>query len=215
MNQPVEISFSFRNQRFSEAAMGLEAFANQLGRSMDRAATVLSREMRVYLDAVAVAMSRRHGKNWPGGTTDKTLSRRSGRLMQSIADSVKVTGQKIDTIEGQIGGPFWLRTHEFGATIRPKKALYLTIPLPAALRTNGTKLRKSARDWPNTFVRMSKKGNLLIFQRRGERIVPLYLLKKEVKIKPRLGLGDTLRIGIPYFVDKASAAIAKEFMAGP
>ena len=43
----------------------------------------------------------------------------------------------------------------------------------------------------NTFVQYSKKGNLLIFQKRSRgSIVPLYILKKRVKIPARLGLGD-------------------------
>ena len=51
---------------------------------------------------------------------------------------------------------------------------------PAALDSTGQPLQSSPRDWPNTFVAQSKAGNLLIFQRRGTSIVPLYVLKTSV-----------------------------------
>jgi hypothetical protein len=69
--------------------------------------------------------------------------------------------------------------------------------------------RRSARDWDNTFVARSKKGNLIIFQRRGVQITPLYVLKTSVKIPARLGMGQTLNIGIPYFVERAMDRIVK------
>ena len=69
----------------------------------------------------------------------------------------------------------------------------MTIPLDAALNANGTPKKKRARDWKDTFVAKSKRGNLIIFQKRGRRIVPLYVLKKRVRIPARLGLRKELR----------------------
>lgn len=209
MSEPVEIRFAFRNRRFVDAERGLDALNRAMGRDLDRSAPVLARELKTFLEGVAEAMARRHGTAWPGGTSDRTLSRRSGGLIASIKDSVTVKGQRLADIEGGIGGAFYLRTHEHGATIRPKKAKYLAIPLPEALDADGTPKVASPRQWKNTFVKQSKNGNLLIFQKRGRHIVPLYVLKREVRIRPRLGLGDTLRTGLPYFVDRAMDRMAK------
>jgi hypothetical protein len=215
MTEPVEIQFAFRNRRFVDAGRGLEALSRTMGRDLDRSAPVLSRELKTFLEGVAEAMARRHGTAWPGGTSDRTLSRRSGGLIASIKQSVTVRSQRLADIEGGIGGAFYLRTHEYGATIRPKKAKYLAIPLPEALNANGTPKLASPRLWKNTFVKQSKNGNLLIFQKRGRLIVPLYVLKKEVKIRPRLGLGETLRAGLPFFVDRAMSRLARQLLESP
>lgn len=67
---------------------------------------------------------------------------------------------------------------EFGATIRPKKGKYLTVPLAAAKTAAGV-ARGGARDYPNTFIAKS-----IIFQRQpGGAILPLFKLVRQVKIK--------------------------------
>lgn len=208
-----EITFNieFRNQRFEDAAKGLKYFSQALEKDWDGAAKKLSVELRAFLDLVSTAIIQRNSNPWPGGTTGTSLSLRSGRSMQSIKDSIKVSGATFDTITGEIGGAWPLAVHEYGATINAKSKL-LTIPLPAALDSRGIPLKKSARDWDNTFVAKSKAGNLLIFQKRGSQIVPLYVLKSQVVIKPRLKMRDTINAGIPYFVDKAVDAIVKSII---
>lgn len=213
MSGPLTIEFEFRNKRYNDAQVGLNAFARHLNSGIDRLGPVLSKQMRNFLNSVALALSKRHGAGWPGGTTDNSLSKRSGKLVQSIKESVRVTGTSLKDIEGAIGGAFYARIHEFGGTIRAKNVKYLTIPLPAALNVNGTPKKRSAREWDRTFVIRSKKGNLLIVQKVGKNIVPLYVLKTSVTIKPRLKMGDTLRTGVPHFVDKAMAAMAKELVS--
>ena len=85
---------------------------------------------------------------------------------------MEVKGETIETVEGSISaGRYGI--HEVGGVIRAKSARYLTIPLPAALDRRGVARQPSARGWKNTFVAESKRGNLLIFQRRGAQIVPL------------------------------------------
>lgn len=212
MSNPLLIEFEFRNERFSSAKKGLDAFGKVISVSIDRAGPALSKEMRNFLDSVALALAKRHGNAWPGGTTANTLSRRSGYLIQSIKDSVRVTGTKIDDIEGRISVPYDRKIHETGGIIKARHAKYLTIPLPEALNSDGTPKKKSAREWDKTFVAMSRNGNLLIFQRRGTEIVPLYVLKKEVKIPARLGLQATLDKGLGYFVDKAFDSMLKEML---
>ena len=127
-SNPFELEFAFRGKRFKDAQIGLNFFASEIGASIARAGPVLSREMKTFLDTTAEVLKRQHSGPWPGGTSGNSLSRRSGKGIQSIKKSIRVTGKTVPTIEGQIGGVFYLRTHEFGATIRAKKVKYLTIP---------------------------------------------------------------------------------------
>lgn len=209
MASTMELHFEFRNKRFRDAEKGLRVFVQELNKDWDGAAKILSAELKNFLDSVAAALVQRHSGAWPGGTGTKTLSRRSGNLVASIEKSVRITGTTFGNLEGHIAAAFPGVVHEFGATIRPKNGKYLTVPLPAALDSRGVPLKKSARDWANTFVARSKKGNLLIFQRRGSQIVPLYVLKTSVKIPARLGMGETLNIGLPYFVERAMDRIVR------
>jgi hypothetical protein len=43
-------------------------------------------------------------------------------------------------------------------------------------------LKKPAREWDDTFFHRSKAGNLVLLQSRGDKVVPLFLLVKQVKI---------------------------------
>lgn len=203
MAKLIEFEFQFRNKRFKDAEKGLRAFANELQKDGERLGGVAAKELLFFLDGVAEAMIQRHGTPWPSGTTPNTMARRSGNTMRAVADSVRVQGSKLSDVQGMIGGPVYLRIHEYGGTIRPKRAKYLAIPLPEALDSRGVPKRRGPRDWKNTFVAKSKKGNLLIFQKRGKDIVPLYALKSEVRIPARLGMKKTLEAGLPYFVDRA------------
>jgi len=204
------LEFEFRSQRYKDAAAGLGAFARAIKDDWERVTPVLKRELETFLKGVSASMVARHSGSWPGGTTAKTLSSRSGRALRSIEESIKVTGDTMDTVQGQIGGVHYLRIQEFGGTIVPKTAKYLTVPLPAALDGAGVPIHKSARDWDNTFVARSKAGNLLIFQKRGKDVVPLYVLVKSVTIPPRLGMRDTLNEGRSYFVERAMKNMLKE-----
>lgn len=213
MANEITFDLEFRNRRFRDAEQGFRVFARAIKKDWDGAAKVLSTELREFLDGVAQALVERHSGAWPAGTTENTLSKRSGSLLNTIVQSVNVEGQTFQTIRGTIGGSRIAAVQEFGATIRPKNAKFLTVPLPAALNSDGTPKKKSAREWQNTFVARSKAGNLIIFQRQGTQIVPLYVLKTSVKIPPRLGLRKTLEVGIPHFVDKSMDALVRAIMA--
>jgi len=204
MADPLTITFQFRNQTWTDAAAGLKAFNDTLKRDWDGSAKILSRELKSFLDEVAQALSTRHGGSWPGGTTVDTLSKRSGALAASIIRSVKVSGETFATIQGSIGSDTpYAGIQEFGGTINAKSGKYLAIPLPAALDAAGVPLMSGPRAWPNTFVAKSKAGNLIVFQKRGTSIIPLYVLRTSVTIPPRLGLKKSLDAGLPYFVGKA------------
>ena len=215
MAKQFTIEFEFRNQKWTDAQKGLAAFVSAVSGDWGRAEMALSREMKAFLDEVAKALETRHSTPWPKGTTEKTLSRRSGGLTQSIVESVRVEGNTLATMRGVIGSDKkYARIQETGGTVYPKKAKFLAIPLPSALDSRGLPKRSKPRDWPNTFVARSRKGNLLIFQRRGTLVIPLYVLKSSVYIPPRLGLRKTLDVGIPYFIERAMDQMVKSVVEG-
>jgi hypothetical protein len=160
--------------------------------------------------SIAPALTR-HSGGWPNATTATTLSRRSGNLTDAIVNSVEVRGATMATIEGHIGAPgmVYAKIQEDGGTIKAKGGKWLCIPLPAALDSHGLPLKSSPREWPNTFFAKSKAGNLIIFQRVGTNIIPLYVLRTSVVIPARLGMKTTLDAGLPYFVSRAVDELVK------
>jgi len=166
--------------------------------------------MNRYLKLIAGRLAAKHKRPWPGGTGASSLASRSGKAVQSIRDSVKVT-QVGQEIQGIIGGVFYLKSHEYGAVIRARRSQYLTIPLPAALDSRGVPLKKSAREWADTFVIKSKNNNLLIVQKTASGIVPLYVLKKEVRIPRRLGMKEELDKYVNLFAKFMEQDLQKEF----
>jgi hypothetical protein len=207
----VGFEFEFRNRRFREAQKGLEFLADELETQAKKVAPALVRELRAFLGAVTKALRERHSEKWqPGGSPEDALYRRTGGGIRGIKR--KVRGRTLNTVVGEMVIPFPLSVHEEGAVITARNARFLTIPLPAALDNRGVPLRPKARDWDSTFVQRSKRGNLLIFRRVGAGIVPLYLLKPQVTIPPRLGAKKTLDAGLDFFVDSAIDAMAKEIL---
>lgn len=166
--------------------------------------------MERYLKLIAGRIAAKHSRPYPSGTSAATLSSRSGRAMKSVKGSIRVE-ERMNEVLGYIGGEYYLKAHEFSMTIRARRSKYLTIPLPAALNSNGTPKKRRARDWAKTFVRKSKNGNLLIFQKQGDKIIPLYVLKKSVFIPARLGMGKELVRYKNLFFSFVEQEIKKEF----
>lgn len=101
------------------------------------------------------------------------------------------------------------RIQEKGGVVRPVNSKYLAIPIGGAVTPAGV-AKGSPRDFKDTIVARSKAGNLIIFQKLGKTksgkqrtrrfvragsdtaerssVIPLFLLKKEVTIPPRLGM---------------------------
>lgn len=213
----LEIQAGGGRKTFVDAARGLEVFAKKQIRLEDLD-PIIKTLFRKFLAALAADMRTRHSGQWPGGTSTSTLSRRTGQLVKSIASSIKVSGKfsASGEVVGQIGSPLtYASAQEFGATIRPNRANWLTIPLPAAMDKRGVPILPKARDWPRTFVQKSRKGNLIIFQRRGQRkIVPLYILKKEVRLPPRLNLTRAIEAGAPPLGDRIIEKALRDFQRG-
>jgi len=108
--------------------------------------------------------------------------------------------------QGQRGGAgdplVYARIHEGwpdnrrSTLIRPRNAQYLAIPLDGALTPAGV-ARGRPRDFPNTFVRRITSGRLMILQRTGAGVVPLFLLVREVTIPARPALRPTMARFLP------------------
>lgn len=203
-----------------KAYRDLESATNALVDDLEKSAydsvVAVSKEMKAALEQVHRELEKRHGRAWPQGgapfgTNPDYLSMRTGRGLRSIRDSIKVEMPSKNEAKGQISTGR-LTVHETGVTIRARNVKYLTLPMIQALDSRGLPRRASARDWPNTFVAQSKRGNLIIFQKQtGGRIIPLYMLKREVKIPKRLGMGEAFQRSVPYFMAKAIDAIERQF----
>ena len=109
----------------------------------------------------------------------------------------RLRNYEVATVPSEVQGKVTLTPsmglQEFGGIIRARNVTYMTVPLKAALRPDGTPKRLKARNWENTRVITSKNGRLLIVMRQGRRWVPLYALKKTVRIPARLGLRRELK----------------------
>lgn len=208
------LGLEVKGRRYQSAAVGLKALAVNLKRSMKGVDDELKAELRVFLNDVAKDLATFHGGDWsPGGSPGPALRRRSGRAVRSILSSVRVWGKGINAVSGSIGGVGYLRIHEYSGVVKAKRAKYLTIPLPAALRANGTPIKARARDWPGTFVITSKRGNKLICRKDGNGIVPLYLLKRSVRIPARLGMRRRIMRDSNVFADRAMTRAVKRIMS--
>ncbi len=204
----ISLDFEFRNRRFTDAAKGLEVFAGELGQNIEKLPRELEKVLKEYLQAVRKGLIKRHSKPFRNPTNapatgEKNLLKRRGGI-KDIRVFTSRGGKNLDAVAGGMIVPVPISVHERGATIRAKRAQFLTIPLPAALDARGIPRRPNARAWENTFVQRSKRGNLLIFQRRAGGIVPLYLLKRSVTLPPRLQAQESLEAGRDFFIDEAT-----------
>lgn len=158
-------------------------------------------------------------KHMTGGTTtDTRIRRRTGQLSDSMRpiSPVKVTEKGVEG--GVTFGKVYARVH-IGprgqvTTIKPKERKYLTVPFPKSpIMTDAGVVKATARElmegkgglpFGNTFIAKSKAGNLIIFgtkritkgarigEYRGE-VIPLFILKKQVKVKARIHPEDFLK----------------------
>jgi len=141
----------------------------------------------VLTDVLVNDMLREAKINAKGRVLGRKSGRGTGNLAREIFHKVGETTTRI------IGALFvdltrvpYARIHEKGGNITPKRAKKLTIPLPG--------VQGFARDFNNTFIQKSKKGNLLIFQKlTGQDIRPLFALVDRVRIPRRPYLEPAIR----------------------
>ena len=212
----LKMDAQFRNLRHVQAEEGLAQLAKTFGLKTTGLTPLYKRLLKDYLVSVGQAMVEKHSSPYPNRAGENLMVRsgegmKSRTLPENIKIDVKRSGKKI-TGKGELHGKFYLRTQE-GMHIKAKKANYLTIPLPAAMDKKGLPLKKSASEWPNTFVTKTKNGNLIIAQRKSKKeITALYLLRKSVYIPPRLRLKESFQDTSRYFTDTVMDALYHHIM---
>ena len=116
---------------------------------------------------------------------------RTGRLRSSITSTVRKTSNGLELVLQAGGGRrpvAYAEAQEKGATIRPRRGQYLAIPLPGALTAAGALKARFAvpgglRNVPGMFLIRSGAGNLLLVEKRGKGIAPLFVLKTQTKVR--------------------------------
>lgn len=208
----LKVEVEIGGKRYENIERAFEELGDKLEGSIDKAGPALASVLRQTLDQVSDAIKAKHGNPWNGGVVNgsQNLQSRSGVGLRSIERSIRVMlGKGENLVAGQISAGK-LSFHETGGVIKATRSQYLTIPLPAAMDGRGVPLKRRARDWDNTFVKRSKKGNLLIFRSipGSNQITPLYILKTSVYIPARLRMGKEIESQLPYFEAKALEAIS-------
>jgi len=144
---------------------------------------------------------------------DFAAARLSGRPgikgRRSMIQSV-TKGSKLTNLLLKIGfRPRYIGIHEKGGTIRAKKAFsglpggpYLRVPVG---QTRTERRRKAS--FINTFIARGKGGDFIIYQRTGQGIRPLYVLKKDVTIPARLDFFATWRKGLSLVLKRVQNAL--------
>jgi len=144
------------------------------------------------------------------------LQVRTGHLVRSIAGKVRQGPEGPEAVisaGGRVSGAapvVYAGTHEYGATITPKRGKYLRIPLAAAKTQAGvdrypTPLRVSGAGL--FYVRKSKAGRLLLIHKPTG--APWYMLVPSVTIRAR----PFLRPGAQVAADRLPAQFAKHLKA--
>lgn len=193
-----------------EERWGRRVAGEWIGR-FDEATAAVGKEFAAYADRVLKHLWETHRNPWNGQVVNASdrLQKRSGKGIQSIMRSrLVMEGPTLNDIMASMDTGT-MTIHETGGTIAARNVRFLTIPLPAALDRRGLPKKRSARDWPNTFVRRSRAGNLIIFQRTRTGLVPLYLLKPSVRIPARLGMARTVEQEIPRLERGIIAALER------
>ena len=147
-------------------------------------------------DEFMLATKQRINRPWTQINKTNRLSARSGDLANSVA-AHKATGfgntLRMRVTIGDSDTAHYVWTHENGATIRPKRVKWLTIPLPDNL-TGAGKVRYPSAKELRKGGRTYRKGRA-IFLRKGDEPSDndpaLWALVKKVTIKPRLKFRDT------------------------
>ena len=203
-----EFSLTRNGTKDNDAGAGLQKWAQLLQTGMAVAGRDMPQIFRDHLARISNEVARRNNNRWPGGTTATSVSSRSGNLLDSLREGIRVTGTTFD-VQCSIGGVEYLKIQEYGGTLTPSSGQYLAIPLEAALNSDGTPIKANPRDWDKTFVQMSKAGNLLVFRRNGAGITPLYALKATVTVPARLGARKVAAEQMPYLRQRVLDAVLK------
>jgi len=208
----------FRTIQFKHNGKEFKAHMDKLGMKVFRYVRASYARMgRTWVKTVRLRASAAYTSNrnttppYSGPTSNARLQKRTGTLADSIRSEVK--GDRVGNLRlvlqagGATGGRWggaggYAHTQEYGATITGKP--WLLIPLDEALTPKGRvkkeaqiirrRKRYTTRGLGPTFI----KDGVIFAQKQGTfngvpgRARPLYLLRKKVKVPPRLGATATL-----------------------
>lgn len=145
---------------------------------------------------------------------DSGLRTRTGTMKRSLDQGLRVFGgSRVNDIRAHFVVPEYVAAHEDGAIITPKRAKVLCVPLPAALRADGTPKRRYPALWKplGTFSYRSKKtGKAYLAYKDGGKLVILYAFVDVVHLKARLGLRQHYREMLPILMAAWEGIIADE-----
>lgn len=136
------------------------------------------------------------------------------RLIASLLKSSRAVGTSLSTLEGRYSGVYYAWLHEYGGQVTPRQAKVLTLPLPAALRPDGTPKLKSPRSWKRfgtfTYTSRSTGQSYLAYRGAGGKLVLLYVFIKYATFFPRLGLREKHRENLPDLMAAWASIFAHE-----
>lgn len=151
-----------------------------------RVETVMARDMRAVLATAFINVIN-------DAKRDGSLPTRTGNAYRKLLAGGRVFGTTFASIRGHILGPDYIVAHQRGTLIVPKEAEQLAIPLPAALRPDGTPKLPGPRSWMmhGSFVFKSKKtGRGYIARNVGGRLELLYSFVDEAQLRKHKGFID-------------------------
>lgn len=176
----------------------IERFPESLRRHGRRAATKVGANLERFIKTQKLS--------------GQLLKVRTGTGRRSIFHRVEERADDIEVIVGaDLSKARYMRAHEKGAEIRPKRARFLTIPLDA-VKTRGGVARFSARDviarpgsfgYTGTFFR-----NHVLFGKRGDQAVPLFALKPAVTLRAVGYLSGSVQEQAGWIEDQFAKAVA-------
>lgn len=155
-------------------------------------------------------------KKFGGQTANDRLAIRSGGLARSFGHRVtginRIGGMRLAVGFGVlVEEPDWTWVHEEGATIRPRNAQYLAIPVGDNLTGTGRPRKASPRDLSDpVFIRRSGgslgREQLLVFDNDAL----MFVLVRQVEIPARLRLKESAALFFDVMLDPVVNAWLRE-----
>lgn len=176
---------------------------------MTRIGSLKSHEIITAFRRAALIMENRVKLNTTKGGG---LNSPTGKLRSSIGSVVRERDGKLAAYIGsgqRTGKPVvYANILETGGLIRPVKRQWLTIPTDYAKTAAGAGNIR-AREVPNGFFQRTKEGTLILYQGGKSEPVPMFILRKQVKIPPKRYLSLSVEQSQQAVFDELKAALGK------
>lgn len=124
---------------------------------------------------------------------DGSMPMRTGAAYRKLLIGGRAFGTTFASLRGHIIGPDYIVAHQRGTLITPNEAPQLAIPMPAALRPDGTPKLPGPRSWRihGSFVYFSKRTQRGYIARNVQgRLELLYAFVDEAQLKKHKGFID-------------------------